>query len=369
MKLNFIKGSNPNWEAIILPAEPNNEEEVKLLEELKNDPVVEKIDHLDGQMAELIKINHPQDGLSDDELAPMVKEFFANQPRDKYGCWVYYHWRRQLVRLLSKEDFVQVRTSRNQYKITKEEQELLSTKKIGVIGLSVGQSVALSLAMERSFGELRIADFDTLELSNMNRIRTGVYHLGVKKAWMVSREIAEIDPFLKVVIYEEGITDDNINEFFESNGGLDLLVEECDSLPVKIKSRIKAKSLKIPVIMDTSDRGLMDIERFDDEPQRPIFHGFLEEFGEENELAEILQERYKEILMSILDFDQLSERLKMSMEQIGKTITTWPQLASSVIMGGAMGAHYARMILLNQKVPSKRFYVDLEEVIGGLDEG
>src|SRR5690606_20421554 len=99
-----------------------------------------------------------------------------------------------------------------------EEQNILLSKKIGIIGLSVGQSVAISLAMERSFGELRIADFDTLDLSNMNRIRTGLFNLGIKKSWMVAREIAEIDPFLKVTVYEEGITDENIDDFFTLGG-------------------------------------------------------------------------------------------------------------------------------------------------------
>jgi tRNA A37 threonylcarbamoyladenosine dehydratase len=52
-------------------------------------------------------------------------------------------------------------------------------KRIGVVGLSVGQSVALTLALERSFGELRLADFDRLDLSNLNRIRAGVHDLNL----------------------------------------------------------------------------------------------------------------------------------------------------------------------------------------------
>lgn len=178
----------------------------------------------------------------------------------------------------------------------------------------------------------------------------------------MAREIAEIDPFLKVTIYDEGISDENIEDFFTRDGGIDLLVEECDSLPVKIKSRLMAKAKQIPVIMDTSDRGMMDIERFDLDPKRPIFHGYLSKFGNETELLDKLADNYREILLAILHFEQLSERLKYSMSEIGKTITTWPQLASSVIMGGAMGAHYARMILLDQNVPSNRFYVDLDAI-------
>ncbi|HRF79656.1 MAG TPA: hypothetical protein PL070_06180, partial [Flavobacteriales bacterium] len=91
-----------------------------------------------------------------------------------YGVWVFYPWADRLVHLLDEPEFALVRTDRNRNKITREEQAELATKKVGVIGLSVGQSVSLTLALERSFGEIRLADFDTLELSNLNRIRSGV---------------------------------------------------------------------------------------------------------------------------------------------------------------------------------------------------
>ncbi len=111
-----------------------------------------------------------------------------------------------------------VRTDRNRNKITSDEQALLATKKVGVIGLSVGQSVSLALTQERSFGELRLADYDTLDLSNLNRIRSGVHQLGLKKVVNVAREIAEIDPFLKVTCFPEGITTDNIERFLTEGG-------------------------------------------------------------------------------------------------------------------------------------------------------
>src|SRR5690606_14080404 len=151
-----------------------------------------------------------------------------------YGLYIYYPWSNKLVHIVTQEEFIELRTSRNKHKITEEEQEKLSKATIGVIGLSVGQSVALTLAMERSFGTLRIADFDTLELTNLNRIRVGISSMGLPKTIVVAREIAEIDPFLKVELFNEGITDKNIDDFFGESKPLDLLIEECDSLPIKI---------------------------------------------------------------------------------------------------------------------------------------
>ena len=102
----------------------------------------------------------------------------------------------------------------------------LATKRIGVVGLSVGQSVAVVLSLERSFGELRLADFDTLDLSNLNRLRAGVHDIGVPKVMVTAREIAEIDPYLHVECFFDGITEANLDDFLSSPAPLDLLVED-----------------------------------------------------------------------------------------------------------------------------------------------
>lgn len=171
---------SPSYRPLILF--PNSPADRQRIAELRTNPALIVSDTLASQVAELIKINNPLEKFSAEVLRDRVDAFFAENEKDTFGIWVYYPWRNTLVRTLDEKDFVHLRTSRNKYKITQEEQDILQSKKIGVIGLSVGQSVALGLAMERSFGELRIADFDTLELSNMNRIRTGIYNLGVKKA-------------------------------------------------------------------------------------------------------------------------------------------------------------------------------------------
>ncbi|MEX0882835.1 MAG: ThiF family adenylyltransferase [Cyclobacteriaceae bacterium] len=349
---------------------PQSQEDNEIIKKLKESGKVMFFDTFELQLTELIKILNSKRKLSLEELSEKKLDFYemSGKPLFENGNWIYYPWRNTLIRILEEKDFVKLRTIRNRYKITQEEQEVLQKKIIGVIGLSVGQSVAISLAMERVFGEIRIADFDKLDLSNLNRIRTGLYNLGIKKSWIVAREIAEIDPYLKVNVFNEGIYEKNIDDFFNLGGKMDLLIEECDSLPIKILSRLKARALGIPVMMDTSDRGMLDIERFDLVSDRPIFHGLLTSFGDENELLEKLPEHGKEIMMSLLQYNNLSERVKYSFSELGKSITSWPQLASSVLMGGAVCCHYARMMLLGQKVESGRIYIDLDEIIK-LNEG
>jgi len=283
------------------------------------------LDMLHNQLKELIKIQHPAERLSDQQIEELIEKHLDGVAEIQYGVWAYYPWNNSLIHILDEDEFIQVRTNRNLYKITPEEQRILSTKKIGIIGLSVGQSVALTLSIERSFGELRIADFDRLEITNLNRLRTPLTNLGLRKTIIVAREIKEIDPYLKVVCYHNGIRLDNIDEFLLDGGKLDLLIDECDSVDVKIHVRIKARSLGIPVVMETSDRGLIDVERFDVDKALPILHGLVDE-EEVKQIVwdKITPEQRMQLVMRIVDGTHLSERMKMSLGQIGKTINTWP---------------------------------------------
>ena len=317
-----------------------------------------------GQLRELIKLLHPTKKLNEDDYEYLITQHLQGVSIEEYGVWVYYPWSNRLVHILDESEFIEVRTNRNQYKITPKEREKLSKQKIGIIGLSVGQSIALTLALERSFGELRIADHDILELSNLNRIRSGLFNLNVKKTICVAREILEIDPYLKVTLFSNGITEDNIDDFFLKNGKLDLVIDECDGLDIKILCRYKAKELKIPVFMESSDRGTIDVERFDLEPDRAILHGLIDHLDHKKLKYLKTNEEKIPYILPMLGTDTISKRMKASMVEIEQTITTWPQLASSVVFGGGIGADICRRIILDQYHESGRYIVDMEELVG-----
>ena len=181
-------------------------DEAALRSLLKKRPGIRICDCLPAQLRELLKSLNPREKFTDASLQDAVDKHLDNSNLTHYGCWVFYPWSNQLVHLLGAEEFGIVRTDRNRNKITREEQAKLAQQKVGVIGLSVGQSVSVTMALERAFGEIRLADFDTLDLSNLNRIRTGVHHLGMNKAVVTAREIAEIDPYLKVTCFTDGLT-------------------------------------------------------------------------------------------------------------------------------------------------------------------
>jgi nitroreductase len=179
---------------------------------------------------------------------------------------------------------------------------------------------------------------------------------------VTAREIAEIDPYLHVVCFFDGVTEANLDDFLSSPAPLDLLVEECDSIDLKIQIRHAARRRRIPVIMDTSDRGLLDIERFDREPDRPVFHGLIGDLDPAQLRGLSTEEKIPHVL-AIIGPDTMSTRMRASLLEIDQTISTWPQLASSVAMGGAVAADVARRILLGLHTESGRFFVDVEETV------
>lgn len=321
------------------------------------------LDTIRNQVEELAQITLVQ--ASTKEISEFIKKEIHSSHPDlfHYGSWVYYPWKRTVVHLLPKRQFQLVRTNRNRDKISAKEQLTLQKKRIGIIGLSVGHSAAITLAQEGMCGEIRIADFDTIELSNLNRLRTSLINLAQEKSIVSCREILEIDPYIKVKIYKDGINDDNIESFFLDDGALDLVVEECDSLKTKLNARLFAKKQKIPVIMDTNDRGLIDIERFDQENDRQILHGLFQTINPQS-LENLSQSKKLELIYTLLGgSENLSTAMRNSIQQIGKNLISFPQLASEVHLGGALVTYVARQILLDKKMPSGRYYVDLSELI------
>ncbi len=319
-----------------------------VLKRLRADPVIEFIDHLDEQREELRRLRPPPDAALVDEPCR----------------WAYYPWRRTVTAVLGPRGFRAVRLDRNRNVITTDEQQRLGALRIGVVGLSVGHVIAHTLAAQGMCGELRLADFDRIALSNLNRVPATVMDIGLNKAEAAARRIAELDPYLQIRVLDMGLTQDSVDEFLH---GLDIVVEECDSLHMKGILRQGARARRIPVLMATSDRGLLDVERFDLEPQRPILHGLLGDLDLAR-LADMSNREKVPHMLRFLEAEQLSSRLVASAIEIDSTLSTWPQVASDVVLGATAIAEAVRRIGLGEKLRSGRTRIDVGRALNQLDD-
>ncbi|OBA95631.1 hypothetical protein A5666_16235 [Mycolicibacterium fortuitum] len=338
-ELNEISDSD-QYRAIFIDDEDHSG---STLDQLRRDPRITVIDECRQQRAAL------------HTLVPAVDRELIDEP----ARWAYYPWRRSLIRILGPESFSRLRLDRNRNLITADEQRRLSSLKIGVIGLSVGHAIAYNLATEGLCGEIRLTDFDELELANLNRVPGTVFDLGLNKAVIAARRIAEIDPYITVCIDRHGAVPESIDDFVQ---GLDIVVEECDSLDAKVLVREAARARRLPVLMTTGDRGLLDVERFDLQPSRPILHGLLGDVAA-RDLAGLTSKDKVPHVLRILDAPELSPRMAASLVEVGKTLSTWPQLAAEVVLGATIVANAVRRIGLGEPMPSGRVRVDVADAL------
>ena len=276
----------------------------------------------------------------------------ANKYYFEESVFIYFPWRNSLLVTFNSNIFRSVRYLRNKYKINHAEQELLFGKEVAIVGMSVGMSVLKAMILEGLAGKYRIADFDSVEISNLNRIDSGVYSVGVPKVEVAYQFAMEQDPFLEFSIWNCPIDEGNVKQFIE--GPLDMVIDECDSIFTKILLRKEAKFKRIPVLMHTSDRGMLDIELYND--RNFDFSWTLSRYSHLSK-EEIL-EKAKLIIADYCDFNGADERSKFSFSEIGKSINSWPQLGGDVLAGGGNVASAVRAIFLGDKVAGGRYLLD-----------
>ena len=101
----------------------------------------------------------------------------------------------------------------------------LKNAHIGIAGLGgLGSNIAMMLARS-GIGHLTLADFDSVEPSNLNRQHYMVSHLGMPKTEAIKDLILQANPFIRLDTHLIRITEENAPEIF---GSCDLVCEAFD---------------------------------------------------------------------------------------------------------------------------------------------
>ena len=333
-----------------------------LNELLASGNVMHVVDDYKEQLSELYAINNPSTVYTPTfkvELAEHLKATGEDNGWIEKGKWVFLPWRSTLCHVLDEKDFFNVRTARNRLLITTEEQERYADATIGIAGLSVGSNIALALTLQGGPRHIKLADMDRLALTNTNRVLAGIENLGTLKVEMVARKLYEIDPYLNIELFIEGLNEDNIAKYFE---GLDLVVDELDNLAIKYLIRVNAQQNKIPVVMgaDNGDNAVIDIERYDLDSETKFFHGRLGEVSYES-LASLDKFGIGKTITKHIGPENITPRMQQSLLEMGKTIVSWPQLGGAALLNGVGLALCIRKILNKQEVPAERVLLTLDK--------
>lgn len=140
--------------------------------------------------------------------------------------------------------------------IGKENLTLIKNKSVLIVGLGgVGGSAILSL-VRSGIGKVIIIDFDSVDISNINRQLIAFNNsVGRKKTDVCEEIIKNINPECEVVKYDVFLDKDNIIKILDDNNP-DYVIDACDSVKTK-QALIKAclyKKIKVISCMGTGNK-------------------------------------------------------------------------------------------------------------------
>jgi adenylyltransferase/sulfurtransferase len=125
-------------------------------------------------------------------------------------------------------------------------QKRLKNARVLVIGAGGLGSPALLYLAAAGVGTLGIAEFDEVDESNLQRqIIHGQSDIGKSKAQSAKESIAETNPYVRVVLHEERLDNDNVMGVFE---GYDLIVDGTDNFATRYLVNDAAYFLGIPYV-------------------------------------------------------------------------------------------------------------------------
>jgi len=115
----------------------------------------------------------------------------------------------------------------------------IKTSAVGIAGLGgLGSAIAIALA-RIGVGKLILVDFDVVEPSNLNRQQYFIHQIGIPKVEALQKNIAGINPYVKVQIYQEKLERKNVERIFQE---AEVVVEAFD--------RAEEKAMLINIISE-----------------------------------------------------------------------------------------------------------------------
>lgn len=159
-----------------------------------------------------------------------------------------------------------------------------ASKKILILGLGgVGGYVCEALARS-GIGTLILVDFDTIDITNINRqIIATTSTIGKKKVDVFKERIHDINPNCNVFCYDQFIDEDNYLELFQND--IDYFIDCCDCIKTKKQVIRYALAMNVPILscmgtgnrMDPSQLEIIDIKKTSGDPLAKIIRKFLKE--------------------------------------------------------------------------------------------
>ncbi len=145
-------------------------------------------------------------------------------------------------------DYYAERTDRNIGWITREEQEMLRGAVVGIAGCGGMGGLLASIFVRLGVGEVRIADCEEFDVSNINRqYAAGRNTVGKSKAFETAKMVRAVSDDTTLVVYPQGINERTAASFLQ---GCDIVCDEIEfwAVGARILLHQKARAFGITVL-------------------------------------------------------------------------------------------------------------------------
>jgi hypothetical protein len=135
-----------------------------------------------------------------------------------------------------------------------------------------------------------------------------------------------------------------------------------------MRREAQKRSIAVLSAADDGDSALVDIERYDLEPDYTPYHGlipadvlnYLETTtGIPRQVLGVLIGKY------FVGSENIPLRMFKSLAEVSKTLPSWPQLGGAATQAGITIAYAARRIILGQPLDAGRFIVGPDQILDG----
>ena len=160
-----------------------------------------------------------------------------------------------------------------------EGQEILKGSRVAIIGVGgLGCSAAQYLAAS-GIGQLTLIDFDSVELSNLQRqVLHQTSDIGVNKAQSAAQLLRLNNPEISISVIEERLDNVALTMLIKNN---DVIVDCCDNLVTRKQLNQVCFETKTPLVSGASIRIEGLVTTFDYSPETPCYQCFSQLFGEQ----------------------------------------------------------------------------------------
>lgn len=150
---------------------------------------------------------------------------------------------------------------RTELLLGKEGMDILSRSKVAVFGIGGVGSFTCEALVRSGLGEIVLVDYDIIDVTNINRqIHATSKTVGLKKVEVMKERLLDINPELKVVIFDEKYSEANKDRLLSTD--YNYVVDAIDMVSSKISLIENCKKLNIPIISAMGAGNKLDPTQF-----------------------------------------------------------------------------------------------------------